>query len=180
MQLCISAEQGDWHHKLLIAPARLFQIGGSAGDQRCQARISATGERVMVVIAGLLPHSHRRSVMRDGVRHVRRRRRRFGVDGDVDMTVGHQTSGRRAMGDEHGSCKKRQCVRKLLPDESGFRPGGPPLHPVGTAEEAKCSADHGAADMRSDRFCHQSAEVTGDEQHARIVFLQDWLAQHAK
>ena len=62
--------------------------------------------------------------MGDRVRHIRRARRRFGVDGDVGMTVGHQTSGRRSMGDEHGSCEKRQCTRKLLPDESGFRPGG--------------------------------------------------------
>lgn len=118
--------------------------------------------------------------MGDRVRNIRRARRRFGVDGDVGMTVGHQTSGRRAMGDEHGSCNKRQCARKLLPDGFGFRRGGPPLHPVGTAEKTKCSADHGAADMRSDRFCLQFAEVTGDELRARIVFLQDWLAQHAK
>jgi hypothetical protein len=64
--------------------------------------------------------------------------------------------------------------------DSAFVGGGPPLHPVGTAEKTKCSADHGAADMRSDRFCLQFAEVTGDELRARIVFLQDWLAQHAK
>ena len=94
--------------------------------------------------------------------------------------VGKCAFGSYTMRHEHRDRQNCDCTRKLLPDESGFRPGGPPLHPVGTAEEAKCSADHGAADMRSDRFCLQFAKVTGDELRARIVFLQDWLAQHAK